>query len=69
MYIGAAVCLWLLRAWKIGQLEELAAAAQKPTESVDPVTGFLSEGAIEPRLAEGGARSGFVRRMMRWHKV
>lgn len=29
MYIGAAVFLWLVRAWKIGEDEELAAGAEK----------------------------------------
>lgn len=24
MYIGAAVCMWFLRAWKIGELERVA---------------------------------------------
>ena len=26
MYIGAAACLWFLRAWKVGELEAAAAA-------------------------------------------
>ena len=26
IYIASAVCLWFVRAWKIGQLEQLAAA-------------------------------------------
>lgn len=29
MYIGAAVFLWLVRAWKIGEDEELTAGAEK----------------------------------------
>lgn len=27
MYIGAAVCLWLVRTWKIGEMEAKAAVA------------------------------------------
>jgi hypothetical protein len=57
MYIGAAVCLWMVRTWKIGEDEENAAAAAK--------------GDVDPALAEGGSfqRSPFVKRMFMIRKV
>ncbi|PVI08410.1 MFS general substrate transporter [Periconia macrospinosa] len=40
MYLGAAVVLWFVRAWKIGELEEeKAAKAQLDSRSSDPVIG------------------------------
>ena len=35
MYIGAALCMFLLRAWKIGQLERLAAELNKAPGELD----------------------------------
>ena len=34
MYIGAAVSLWMVRAWKIGDLEEKAAAEKNESDGV-----------------------------------
>jgi len=57
MYIGAAVCLWMVRTWKIGEDEENAAAAAK--EVVEPT----------PAEAESFQRSPFVKRMFMIRKV
>ncbi|KAI4660309.1 uncharacterized protein J4E78_005010 [Alternaria triticimaculans] len=57
MYIGAAVCLWMVRTWKIGEDEENAAAAAK--EVVGPT----------PAEAESFQRSPFVKRMFMIRKV
>ncbi|KAK7535753.1 major facilitator superfamily domain-containing protein [Phyllosticta citribraziliensis] len=38
MYLGAAAVMWMLRAWKIGQLERTATAGDNRIEAVDPVT-------------------------------
>ncbi|KAL8795266.1 MAG: hypothetical protein Q9195_002277 [Heterodermia aff. obscurata] len=35
MYMGAASCMWLLRAWKIGQIERLVSEQEKLPEEVD----------------------------------
>ncbi|KAL8712268.1 MAG: hypothetical protein Q9220_003419 [cf. Caloplaca sp. 1 TL-2023] len=35
MYIAAALCMWFLRAWKIGQIESDAALEEKPAKEVD----------------------------------
>ncbi|KAI4604710.1 hypothetical protein J4E83_011002 [Alternaria metachromatica] len=57
MYIGAAVCLWMVRTWKIGEDEEDAAAAAK--------------GGVDPAVAETESfqRSPFVKRMFMIRKV
>ena len=35
MYIAAAVCMWFLRSWKIGQIEQIAAEQRKRPEDID----------------------------------
>ena len=37
MYIAAAVCAWFLRAWKVGQLEYIAAQERKSVGEVNAV--------------------------------
>ena len=66
MYIGAASFLWMVRAWKIGELEKEAAVAGKGTGYVDPVDAGISPDA---RVPEGFKRSPFVKRMFMWQKV
>ena len=57
MYIGAAVFLWLVRAWKIGDLEEKAAAAGKSESNA--ATG--DQGTLY--------KTPFIKRMLMWQKV
>ncbi|KAL2354064.1 major facilitator superfamily domain-containing protein [Cryomyces antarcticus] len=38
MYIAAAICVWFLRAWKIGELEEIAAAEGRDPKGINVVT-------------------------------
>jgi MFS family permease len=57
MYIGAAVSLWLVRAWKIGELEKQAAIDGK------------EEGDADGEVPEGFKRSSFVKRLVAWRKV
>ena len=54
MYIGAAVFLWLVRTWKIGEMQENEAASGK-TEGV-PVAGSIQ-------------KSPFINRLFMWRKV
>ncbi|KAF2869703.1 major facilitator superfamily domain-containing protein [Massariosphaeria phaeospora] len=53
MYVGAAGCLWLVRAWKIGDLEEKAAAASAGTVA----------------SAAEFKKTPFVRRLVMWQRV
>jgi hypothetical protein len=57
MYIGAAVCLWMVRTWKIGEDEENAAAAAK------------GDVELTPAEAESFQGSSFVKRMFMIQKV
>ena len=60
MYVGGAVFLWLVRAWKIGEDESTAAVAA--------VKG--RENAVGPGIDEGGFKaSPFLKRMFMIRKV
>jgi hypothetical protein len=67
MYIGAAAMLWLVRAWKVGELERKAAAVCKDSKNVGPLS---SEPASdqEPAAAEVKV-SPFVKRLVVWARV
>jgi len=65
MYIAAAWCLWFLKAWKVGQLERIAAKESEATSQVDPVEAANipePQGIPDPR-------SSYLKRMLRWRKV
>jgi len=66
MYIGAALFLWLVRIWKIGDMEQLAATASNEGNDVDPVASAVtSDKATVLRYQ----RSPFLKRMFTWQKV
>ena len=54
MYIGAAVFLWLVRTWKIGEMEEKEAATGNSKVVL---------------VASNSQKSPFVKRMFMWRKV
>ncbi|KAK4900190.1 hypothetical protein LTR28_001433, partial [Elasticomyces elasticus] len=68
MYVAAAVCVLLLRGWRIGEMEELARAKGEGAEEVDG-------GASRPengRVADGvraAAWRGMLVHMWKWRKV
>jgi hypothetical protein len=57
MYTGAAVSLWLVRTWKIGELEKQAA--------IDGEGKGDGNGAVGKEFK----RSAFLKRMFAWRKV
>lgn len=63
MYIAAALCLWFLKVWKLGELERIAAAENKPLDNVDT--------ANTPSVDVSGVqlKSSVVNRLLRWQKV
>ncbi|EGP91942.1 unnamed protein product [Zymoseptoria tritici ST99CH_1A5] len=68
MYFAAAVCLVLLRGWKMGELDELARCKGSDGEEVDVVdTGALGE-AMEDRARRVGRKSIWTE-WWRWRKV
>jgi hypothetical protein len=67
MYIAAALCMWVLRAWKIGQLEQLAAEEGKTMDNIDPLDSRI---AIELGTPETNwARSSLASRLFTWKRV
>jgi hypothetical protein len=67
MYLAAAVCLWYLKAWKIGQLEKVTVAATEATNNVSPVRdGVPGTNTNQGMVAVG---SPFLDRLFRLQKV
>lgn len=69
MYIGAASCMWFLRAWKIGQLEEIALAQKKSLDEVDVLS---TEPAGDSGAHLGSLpviRSSMATRLIAWKRV
>ncbi|EKG19153.1 Major facilitator superfamily [Macrophomina phaseolina MS6] len=62
MYIGAAGFMWLLRAWKIGEMERLAAEKNESEASADLM-------AEQPNEATSVTKSNFVKRMVKLKRV
>jgi MFS family permease len=76
MYIAAAICMWLLKAWKVGEMERQAALEHKAPGEVDPlhISPSRREGAVEGRSTgvqrgEGTKISPFLKRLLVWKHV
>lgn len=69
MYLGAAAFLWLVRAWKIGELEmaAMARAEGAPVDRTGEATAGLDEKPT-PAAAEV-KKSPFLRRLLMWQRV
>ncbi|MCJ1223549.1 Tubulin beta chain (Beta tubulin) [Toensbergia leucococca] len=69
MYIAAALCMWFLRAWKVGELEQIAAEHNKSLESVDATSDqTLKEHIINPSRGRE-YKSSLVKRLFRRIRV
>ncbi|KAF2447407.1 MFS general substrate transporter [Karstenula rhodostoma CBS 690.94] len=64
IYLGAACVLWLVRAWKIGEEEEMEAEVGAGG-GFDAVAGARSDGRGEGRRG----KSPFLRRLVMWRRV
>ncbi|KAJ4353357.1 uncharacterized protein N0V89_005085 [Didymosphaeria variabile] len=65
MYLGAACILWLVRAWKIGEQEEIEAKVR-----ADGIVEGEGSGAQTDGETSGiSTKSPFLRRMIMWRKV
>ncbi|KAF2668021.1 putative MFS transporter [Microthyrium microscopicum] len=64
MYIAAACCLWILKAWKVGQLERLAASDHLNPTQINPV-----QEDLDGRGDDTVQVSPFVKRLIKWRKV
>ena len=70
MYLGAACILWLVRAWKIGELEEKEANLR--TEDLIRPKAGVEEGIGAQTAGQSSAipsKSPFVKRMIMWRRV
>ena len=67
MYVAAALCMWFLRAWKIGEIGKIAAAQEKPLENIDALASQLPEGLDCQR--SDSAKSNLVSRLVMWKRV
>ena len=68
MYMAAAVCMWFLRAWKIGQLEETATGLEKRPGDLNTAMSQPT-GPQDLSLASKNSPSSIIRRLMTWKKV
>ena len=68
MYVGAALCMWLLRAWKIGELEAIAAYEEK---ALDHVKALGAESSEFQRVVSTASyrKSSVFKRLVKWNKV
>ncbi|KAK0941307.1 hypothetical protein LTR29_007151 [Friedmanniomyces endolithicus] len=66
MYIAAAMCMLLLRGWKIGELDELA---RLKGESVDQIDVVGTETKEIDAMAKAAGRRTIVKNCLKWRKV
>ena len=71
MYVGAAACMWLVRAWKIGDLEEKAAMAER-TVSDAQIDAQIDSGVMLVDMIRENVpykKTGLVKRLFTWQKL
>ncbi|KAL8891463.1 MAG: hypothetical protein Q9215_001507 [Flavoplaca cf. flavocitrina] len=66
MYIAAALSMWFLRAWKIAEIERVAAVEEKCPAEVDVVAAAPDDHTSQ---ALGKPNSSVLRRLFAWRKV
>ncbi|KAE9974196.1 hypothetical protein BLS_005172 [Venturia inaequalis] len=63
MYIIAALCLWFLKAWKLGEMERVAAVEHRSMDQLDAV----NTSAVD--ISGVRTKSSVISRLLRWQKV
>ena len=66
MYIAAALCMWYLRAWKIAEIERVAAVERKSQAEVDIMATAPPDDTLQ---ALRQPNSSALRRLFAWKKV
>jgi hypothetical protein len=69
MYLAAAISMLLLRAWKIGELEQLAAVKDLPVGTVDPTMQEPEPGTREREEMAKQRKSNLMKRFWILKKV
>lgn len=67
MYVAAALCMWGLRGWKIGQIEQTAMQQGKVVKDIVAAVAEPPEGQAASSALK--LRSNVVKRMIMWKKV
>ena len=68
MYIAAGVCMWLLRVWKIEQIEQIAAEQEKRSEDIPAASAEpVDDGTNFPK--EKRSRGASLKGVLMWKKV
>lgn len=66
MYVAAAICMLLLRAWKIGQIEMMSKPEGKSESGVGAMAGISDDGSRHFEASQTGSTFG---RLFAWKKV
>lgn len=65
MYIAGSLCLWILRAWKIGEIEQIVIEEGETSGEVDVVPMVAHGESSRPHLA----KSSIIKRLFQWKRV
>ncbi len=68
MYMAAAVCMWFLRAWKIGQIEVIATERKERPEDLNAASNEPID-SQDVSTALRASRSNVIKRLVKWEKV
>lgn len=69
MYVGAALCMWVLRAWKIGQLEQVVADQNMSANNAGAEFAEPSTDLSPNYTSYTKAKSSIVKRLLAWKRV
>lgn len=64
MYIAAALCLWFLKVWKLGEMERVATVEHTSMDQVDAAN---TSSAMD--VSDTWPKTSVVNRLLRWQKV
>ena len=67
--MASAICMWFLRAWKIGQIETTTTELEKSPEEVDVISHEPQEITLATTSRTAIVRSSVVKRLFAWKRV
>jgi len=65
----AALCMWVLRVWKIGQLQQIAAKQERPANNINAVKAEPSTDLSSECTNYTIAKSSIMKRLIAWKRV
>ena len=69
MYVASAICMWFLRAWKIGEIEMIAAEQKKAPEEIGVNLHEPHEVTLATASRSRTSKSSIVKRLFAWKRV